>query len=145
MAHEVIDSGVYKSSRAYEQQQQWREVFCQVILAYRDVLSLSPLVACSYDPETRSRRLGPDPVLYKIDIEQSTDKALKNNPELIKKWEQFAFDDAEDFKFSHVSPAMIRDCARIYQARKLQPQIYLKKIRKGRPDRRSAKPVEAAA
>jgi hypothetical protein len=53
------------------------------------------LVACSYDDEHRSRKLGPELIHYKADIENATAKALKNNPELIRQWEYVVFNDDE--------------------------------------------------
>jgi hypothetical protein len=135
-----VDTGVYESHSKYEEQKRLKGIFDSVISAYRDVISLSPLVACNYDPDVRSRRLGPEMILYKIDIQISTAKALKNNPELIRQWENAVFD--EDV---NVGPSIVRQCARVYQLRKLQPHIYMKKMRKGRPDRRTKLPVEVAA
>jgi hypothetical protein len=132
--------GTFESHNAYEEQKRLKGIFDSVIAAYLDIASLSPLVACSYDDEHRSRKLGPELIHYKADIENATSKALKNNPDLIRQWEDAVFDEA-----TNVSPAIVRECGRVYSARKLQPHIYLKKIRKGRPDRRLVKPVEAAA
>jgi hypothetical protein len=142
--HAVAVKDTY--SRAYEERCRLKTLFEAVVTAYRDLLSLSPMVARNYDEEVHPRKLVPGFVDYKIDLQHATTKALKNNPDLIRQWENAIFNNTDDeFNFSLISYAIVRDCARIYQARKLHPAIYLKKIRKGRPDRRSAKlPVEAA-
>jgi hypothetical protein len=122
-------------------------IFEAVATAYRDLISLSPAVARNYDSEVHPRKLVPEYINYKVDLQHATSKALKYNPELIRQWENAILDNTDDeFNFSRISYGIVRDCARVYQARKLHPAIYLKKIRKGRPDRRSAKlPIEAAA
>jgi hypothetical protein len=143
---EVNDFGVYKSSRAYEERCRLKTLFEAVVTAYRDLLSLSPLVARDYDSEVHPRKLLPGFVDFKIDIQHATSKALKNDEDLIRQWENAIFNNTDDeFNFSRLSYGVVRDCARIYQTRKLHPAIYLKKFRKGRPDRRSAKPIEVAA
>jgi hypothetical protein len=137
----ALNNGIYESHRAYEQRKQWQAVFYSVISAYRDLLSLSAMTARNYDEHVYPRKLIPDAINYKVDIQNATAKALKNNQELILQWEDAAFDEG-----FNVSPSIVRECARVYSARELQPQIYLKKIRKGRPDRNPAKlPVEVAA
>jgi hypothetical protein len=105
------------------------------------------MVARNYDEEVHPRKLVPGFVDYKIDLQHATTKALKNNPDLIRQWDDAVSENiGDDFNSSRLSYGVVRDCARIYQARKLHPAIYLKKMRKGRPGRYPAKlPVEVAA
>jgi hypothetical protein len=133
-----LSTGVYESHSAYEQQKALRIYFDQVVAGYEDVLNASPLPACTFDDESRPRRLGPELVHYKIDIEHAVAKALDDNPQLIDQWYQHVIDGAE------ISDSIVRKTARIFQARKLKPSDYYRFIRKGRPDRRSAKFSEAA-
>lgn len=137
----------YVSDREYQERCRLKGIFEAVATAYRDLISLSPAVARNYDSEVHPRKLVPEYINYKVDLQHATSKALKYNPELIRQWENAILDNTDDeFNFSRISYGIVRDCARVYQARKLHPAIYLKKIRKGRPDRRSAKlPIEAAA
>jgi hypothetical protein len=139
MKKSEITTGVYSSHFDYQQQKSLRIYFDQVVAGYEDVMNASPLPACSYDEESRPRRLGPELVHYKIDVEHAVATALDGNPQLIEQWFRHVVDGEE------VSDSVVRKTARIFQARKLRPRDYYLSIRKGRPDRRSAKSSEMAA
>jgi hypothetical protein len=137
---------INEPSSSYEERVRQKSTFDSVVRAYVDILGLSPLTARDYDEEVHPRKLVPAYIDYAVDIEHATAKALKNDAALMRQWEQNVTDLYNGSAAAHVSYGIIRDCGRIYRARKLHPAIYLKKIRKGRPDRRSANlPIEAAA
>ena len=131
-----LDIGLFESHSAYERQRHYRRVFDAVVNGYRDILSASPLVACNYDEDVRPRRLGPELIHLKVDIERATQKALGNNPSMLEVWNQVIEGvDVPAALFAQVASK----CGRIYAARKLTPFDYLRVVKRGRADLRSTK------
>src|SRR3954465_7951294 len=126
---------VYESHIHYEQQKRWRRIFDAVIDGYRDVLCASPLVASNPDDEVRARRLGPDLIHYKVDIENATRQALKNVV-LIKAWGKIV--EGVDPVPAAVLAQLVSKCGRIYMARKLTPYDYFRIVKRRATNRRCA-------
>jgi hypothetical protein len=121
-------SEVYERQRHQERQRKWWRVFNDVIEGYRDVLSASPLVACNPDDEVRVRRLGPDLIHYKIDIENATRRVLKDST-LLRAWEQIV----EGHTVPRPVFALVASkCGRIYTSRKLTRYDYFTSVKRGR-------------
>lgn len=139
----AIETGTFQSRSDYQRHKYWHQVFAETMKGYRDVLAASPLVASTFDDEIRPRRLGPELIHYRIDIERATEKALSGRPDLLKVWVDIV-EEAEGIPANVYSQIASR-CGRFYSSRKLTPCEYYRTIKKGRKDRRAVIPSEAAA
>lgn len=131
------DIGVFESHGDFERKRDARKYFWSVIRAYVEVLEMPPLTAISYDPNYPNRRLGPQTIEFKTDVENATKVALDNNPSLFDDWNRL-------IRGENVSNAneIIVKCARLYRSRQLIPHFYFVTIKRGR--NRQADSVGAA-
>lgn len=143
MKNEGLETGIFESHSAYEQQRRWREIFNVVIAAYRDVFACSPVISSNPDETARSRRLGPALIEYKVDVLNQTRRALKSDA-LLEVWQRFVENEDESIP-KGVIAKIGAACGKAYEKAELQPIDYFRHIRNGHPDRRPAVVNEAAA
>jgi hypothetical protein len=141
MKHERLDVGVYESHSDYQQQKSWRRIFDSVISGYIAALSASPLIASNPDDEAITRRLGPEILHFRVDVEHATAHALKSTA-LYKVWQQII--EGENVPGSMVIQ-IANKCGPVFQQRGLIPYNYFLRIRKGRRDWRSSVSPAVAA
>jgi hypothetical protein len=118
----------------------WGILVNQVSQAYCDILSLPCLVAVTYDEEVKpNRELTAVHIEYKADVENAVAKGIGNDQYLFKQWVALVESDCEtDSPNSDVMLRLALKLGPIFEQRELQPSRYFKRIKKGRPDRRSA-------
>lgn len=112
-------------------------IFIDVVEKYRSILALPQLVCSQFDDETSpNRKLDFNAIDYKTDIENATAASFRGLPDedkLQQTWLKLVANDQT------TEPALInkviRTCGKIYQQRGLQPNQYLRHIKRGRGER----------
>ena len=107
-----------------------KELFDSVVRAYVEISEELPLItAFSYDPDApRQRTLTPDAIHFRVDVESATETALRDLPALQRAWFRLACGDKVEAALA--KPTVTR-CARLYQARSLDPNLYFHRFRIG--------------
>ena len=132
MEHDSGDVGTFPSHAAYKEQKDFRSYFWRVIVGYRSVSELSPVVAMVWDPCVAPKKLGVDGIHYIVDIQLATEKALNGNPELLDQWQRLV--NGEN---TPNAASIVNRCGRLYKSRRLAPASYLRFVKQGRSDRRA--------
>ncbi len=133
---ESVEVEVNELSRD-ERRVKWGVIVNQVAQGYFDILSLWPIVAVNYDDEARpNRELSAVHLEYKADVENAVDKAIGNDQVLLKSWISLLESDCEtDSPASDVMLQLAIKLGPIFERHGLQPGLYFRRIKKGRPDR----------
>lgn len=102
-----------------------------VIVAYRAVRDLEPVVAFNADPGSRSRRnkWSPDSCHYKVDVENTVRRLIEANseaerPALWNAWNNLLADD--DGKLGNSELKLIRLLSGPFYTKQLHPGLYFK-------------------
>jgi hypothetical protein len=135
MKNERLDIGVYESHSDYQQQKSWRRIFDSVVGAYIAALSTSPLIASNPDDEAITRRLGPELLHFRVDVEHVAARSLKSQ-ELYKIWQQII--QGENVPSSMVS-RIVAKTAPEFQRMGLVPYEYFRHIKRGSPGMKRVK------
>jgi hypothetical protein len=113
-------------------------VFEAVSKAYSTIKNSHPVVASNPDRDAprQPRPLTFAGIEYAVDVEKATALALRDQPRLQAAWFQLIAGDTT------VDPALamrtIRACAKVYEARGLDPGEYFRKTRRGSVAQRAA-------
>lgn len=135
MKHERLDVGIYESHSDYQQQKSWRRIFDSVISGYIAALSASPLIASNPDDEAITRRLGPELLHFRVDVEHVTARVLKSQA-LYELWQQII--QGENVPSSMVS-RIVSKLSPAYQRMGLVPYDYFRRIKRGTPGMKRVK------
>jgi hypothetical protein len=140
MRNDPGDVGTFPSHAAYKEHRDFRSYFWRVIVGYRSISELSPVVAMVWDPCETPKKLGVDGIHFICDVQIATQKALDNNPELFDQWQCLVNGEG-----SPNAASIIARCGRLYKSRRLAPASYLRFVKQGRPDRPQKIPAAGAA
>lgn len=127
-----MSEGKFKSHRLYERTKANQKYFESVIEAYREFREYAPVVACNYDPASRSKKLSHVAINFLADVDLATKKVLKRD-DLIRQWQAIVEEQPVP---PEAVASIAHRCARIYRAKNLAPYQYFRVIRK--PMQRSA-------
>jgi hypothetical protein len=108
-------------------------IFTVVIERYRDILNLSPLVASQIDSDApHNRNLDFAQLDYKVDIENACEAAVQGQPNEAELKDAIDRLTAGDQTISDpLAKQVIRLCGREFEERRLEPALYLRRIRRG--------------